>query len=87
MPRWEGEAMHCRYNSKEYQTRNYALHLALLVRRQNGKLTLRERRDLKRFIGPHGEFRNEPRFFRAWSQVWRAIERYGDREIARLDAL
>lgn len=70
--------------SKEWVIRNLAIHLALLVRRRGQKLVLRERRGLKRYVGARGEYRSEPDFFRSWAQVERAIDRWSDKELARL---
>ena len=51
----------------ERRIRDYALHLALMVRRQGNALALFERYDQKKKIGT----------FRSWSAVERAIEKYG----------
>jgi hypothetical protein len=52
----------------ERAVRNYALHLALMVRRRGSMLALYERYDPKRKIGE----------YRTWAAVERAIVRYGD---------
>jgi hypothetical protein len=52
----------------ERAIRNYALHLALMVRRRGSVLALYERSDQKRKIGE----------YRTWAAVERAIVRYGD---------
>ena len=52
----------------EKDVRNYALHMALLVRRRGSRLTLSERYPPKRKIGS----------FRSFAEVARAIVRYGD---------
>ena len=52
----------------ERAIRNYALHLALMVRRRGSVLALYERYDQKRKIGE----------YRTWAAVERAIVRYGD---------
>jgi hypothetical protein len=56
----------------ERAIRNYALHLALMVRRRGSMLALYERYDSgrqeKRKIGE----------YRTWAAVERAIQRYGD---------
>lgn len=53
----------------ERPIRDYALHLALIVRKQGDALALFERYDKKRKIGT----------FRSWSAVERAIDGYGDK--------
>jgi hypothetical protein len=53
---------------KEKEIRNYALYLALLVRRRGDVLTLSERYPPKRKIGQ----------YRSWAAVDRAIERHND---------
>jgi hypothetical protein len=47
---------------------NYALHLALMVRRRDSVLALYERHGERRKIGE----------YRTWSAVGSAIQRYGD---------
>jgi hypothetical protein len=51
----------------ERDIRNYALHLALMVRRRSSVLALYERYDPKRKIGE----------YRTWAAVERAIAQYG----------
>lgn len=51
-----------------WRTRQYALHLGLIVRRRGNTLTLFERYGDRTKIGA----------FRTWSAVERAIVRYGD---------
>ncbi len=51
-----------------WRTRQYALHLALIVRRRGNVLTLYERYGDRAKIGA----------FRTWSAVERAIDLYGD---------
>ena len=48
--------------------RNYALHLALIVRRRGDKLVLFERYSPRRKLGS----------YRSWHAVEKAVERYGD---------
>jgi hypothetical protein len=52
----------------ERAIRNYALHLALMVRRRGSVLALYERYDPKRKIGE----------YRTWAAVERAVQQYGD---------
>jgi hypothetical protein len=52
----------------ERAIRNYALHLALMVRRRGSVLALYERYDQKRKIGE----------YHTWAAVERAIRRYGN---------
>jgi hypothetical protein len=52
----------------ERAIRNYALHLALMVRRRGTLPALYERYDQKRKIGE----------YHTWAAVERAIRRYGD---------
>ena len=59
----------------ERAVRNYALHLALLVRRRGSRLVLSERYGQKRQLGA----------FRTWRAVHRALEQWSDQELARLE--
>jgi hypothetical protein len=65
--------------SKEYKTRQYALHLALIVRRRGSQLDLSER-----YGPPHGEKRKIGTY-RSWRAVERAIDDYGLKELRRLE--
>jgi hypothetical protein len=65
--------MHCRYKSKEWVVRNYALHLGLRVRRRGQKLVLFKHYAPWRRIGVYS----------SWAQVDRAIERWGDAELLK----
>jgi hypothetical protein len=63
----------------ERNIRDYALHLALIVRRRGKLLTLSERYDdvqdyAKRKLGT----------YRSWAAVLRAIQRYHDNELRKL---
>jgi hypothetical protein len=62
----------------ERMVRADANHLALTVRNDGGRLTLRER------YGPPLASRRVIGVFRSWFAVERAVVRYGDGEIAEL---
>jgi hypothetical protein len=62
--------------TKEKRIRMYANHLALTVRRRGGTLELWERYEPGSKIGT----------YRSWAAVERAIGRYGDEAVKRLEA-
>jgi hypothetical protein len=59
----------------ERGVRNYALHLAMQVRRRGRQLWLEER---------YGDNRQKFGPFRSWRAVERAIGEYGDAELKRM---
>jgi len=61
-----------RYTTEEIQTRNYALHLGLSVRRRKGDVLALVERKTKAAVGT----------YHSWLEVKRAIEQYGARLIA-----
>lgn len=62
----------------ERSTRDYALHLALIVRRKGGRLVLRKRYGDRHTLGT----------FQTWQQVSRAVTRWGnDVSAGRADPL
>jgi hypothetical protein len=56
----------------EQRVRNYALHLALQVRKRGDRLVLSERYKDNGYTG------RRIGVFRTWAQVERAVESYGD---------
>jgi hypothetical protein len=62
--------------TRERKIRDYALHLALIVRKYGNKFTLRKRYEPKQLIGTYTN----------WAQVKRGIMKYGDDELKRLRA-
>jgi hypothetical protein len=75
--------------TEEYRIRQHALHLALCVRRTGDKLVLRERyadggyRPRRR---PADYYKQIIGTYRTWRAVDRALDRYMDAELKRIDA-